>query len=70
MTYFLWTWTLIVVIIDQNSEKVKFSMNKTFFFVIAPERQMLLDSLKKLLCLSRRELEIPLFGREARPPPR
>lgn len=40
MTYFLWTWTLMVVIIDQNTEKVKFSVNKTFF-VIALEKQML-----------------------------
>lgn len=67
LTYFLWTWTLMVVIIHRNTEKVK--LNKTFF-VIAVERQMLLDSLKKLLCLSRRELEILLFGGEARPPPR
>lgn len=29
---------IIVVVIDQNSEKVKFSMNKTFFFVIAPRK--------------------------------
>lgn len=57
----------MVVIIHRNTEKVK--LNKTFF-VIALERQMLLDSLKKLLCLSRRELEILLFGGEARPPPR
>lgn len=63
MTYFLWTWTLMVVTIDQNTEKVKFSVNKTFF-VIALERQMLLDSLKKLLYLSRKELETcSLVGR-------